>query len=191
MRFGVFLMVMLVSGSGLAFAQNSFSPTTTIQPYAAPQLYVAPGGVPTASPYFNTQAQPLPMEQMVAGRNAPSYDFNGSANTFTGFGSGTGNTGYVSGGIMTPEQAQLFNRQREAAALAAQNEYLASLQQQSQMQQQQQPQAAPMMMQQTQNFAAPFLGGQGQAAAPMRRRVLYREMNNPLATPPRLFNPDQ
>lgn len=192
MRFGIFLTAVMVAGIAPAFAQNNtgtanpYGTTTTIQPYATPQLYVAPGGTPTANPYFNTQAQPMPMEQMVAGRNAPSYNFGGDSNAYTGFGGGTGSGGYNSIGVMTPEQAQLFNRQREAAALAYQNEYLAGLQQQAQPQQQ----AAPMQQQQ-QNFAAPFMGGQQQAAPPVRRRVVYREMNNPLATPPRLFNPDQ
>ena len=195
MRVGLILVgLMIAAVASPAFAQNNagaqspYGATTMIQPYAAPQLFVAPGGAPTANPYFNTQAQPMPMEQMVAGRNAPSYDFGGNTNAFTGFGGGANTGGYVSNGIMTPEQAQLFNRQREAAALAAQNEYLANLQQQAQMQQQQQQMVAPMTQQQ--NFSAPFFGGQ-QQAAPVQRRVVYRERNNPLATPPRLFNPDQ
>lgn len=173
-------------------------------------LYYNPqssGGVPI---YNNgTNAQPFPMEQVVAGRNAPSYDYN----PVKPYGVDTG-----AGNSLTSDQIEMLRAQRNAAAQNFEAQYLASLQQQRMGQFGQVPQmgqlgqAGPIgqlgggqlgqLGQLGMNAASqlpgnPFgqlYGGMtenGEKQAPRKRKVVYKEKNNPLIIPPRLFDPDQ
>jgi len=130
----------------------------------------------------------------------PSYSYNDN-NSFTNFG-GNGNSS-TSIGIVSPEQATALRRQREAQAAAYQRELLSRAQtpaqmlpsgnaQQLQAQPGQQAQAnAEGSSYQGRAFEHLYAGEEGTARRPVQRRVLYKELNNPLAEPPRLFNLDR
>lgn len=180
---------------GMAFAMPAAmaqqTTTTTTQPqvvYAVPMYNASPNnyyqnGVGNTAPvYNNANAQPYAMNQMVAGKNAPSYNYS-KTNAYTGF----TNTGDPLVGAdfanLTPEQSRYIEQQRQ---FRLQQEQQAYLQQQGQFQQQPQQQAAGYMQGLNQGYN-PFV----EPEKPKQRRVVYKERNNPLVTPPRLFNPEQ
>ena len=182
---------MVVSATVPALAQNTTT-TTNNQGYvpSAPVVYVPmynsagttyynPGTA--GAPVYNNNptTAPLPMEQMVAGKNAPSYTSRNN-NAYTGFGADPLANADLSS--LSPEQSQMIRAQREAIAQKAQAEYLASLQQGQ----------GGVISPYTQGAAQMYNQfNQPQQQAPVQRRVLYKQLNNPLVTPPRLFNPDQ
>lgn len=185
----------MVSASVPAMAQQKTSTTPTgyvpQQPiYTMPLYngtstnYYQPGA--NGTPVYNNSpsAQPFAMNQMIAGQNAPSYNYNRNK-SYNNFGSDP--LANMDMSAMTPEQARLIRAQRNANAQQAQAAYLASLQNQQQQQQQGMmpspyTQSAGQMYNQ---FVSP------EKEKPKQRRVVYNEKNNPLVTPPRLFNPDQ
>ncbi len=172
--------------SVLPFAEVSAQNTQTqyIPLYNATpssQTYYAPtnnGSVPVYNNAANTPS--LPLEQMVAGKNAPSYNYNQTTQPYT-FGAGTSGPN-----AFTAEQEAQVQAQYQAQ-LQAQQQYINSLYQQNPAGGQ--PGAAAV--------ANGLTGGifgttpSDQAAAPKQRRLVYRERNNPLSAPPLLFNPDQ
>ncbi len=179
-------------GSGYATTQSGYTQSAPV--YTAPiynsasNNYYQPNA--TGTPFYNNSpsARPLALNQMVAGKDAPSYNYNRNQ-SYNGYGDPLAN---MDMSAMTPEQARLVRAQRNARAQQAQAGYLASLQaqKQQQLQMQQQPGA----------LTNPYLQGAGQMynqfaepepEKPKQRRVVYKEMNNPLVTPPRLFDPDQ
>ncbi len=168
---------------------------TSTQPSYMVPMYVSPNGTQAygsqggAVPMYNPNAQPMPMRQMIAGKNAPSYNYNNQA--YTGYNSsGSPLSNVTSMGSLSPQQMQYVQQQQTAQALAYQNEYLASLQQdQGQAQPVQQQAASNSSKYQGKAFSG--LYNSNQQKKPSKRKVIYKEMNNPLQTPPRLFNPDQ
>ncbi|PZQ45263.1 MAG: hypothetical protein DI551_07920 [Micavibrio aeruginosavorus] len=134
--------------------------------------------------YNSGNVKTLPMQQMIAGKNAPSYNYNQNVNPY-GFGAGT-TSGSI--GVMTPEQASMQRAQRDAQAQAYQQQYLQSLQQQRM----QQNGMVPTGLEGYQNGQ---YGGQQyygnnmyQQQAPKKKKVIYKQMNNPLTEPSKLFN---
>lgn len=176
----------MVAASAPAWAQNNQTTQTyTSRTNSAPMYnggnvyYNNNGNVPV----YNNTGRPLPMEQLVAGKNAPSYTSPGNA--YTGFSGYTSNPlQNMNPAAMTPEQSRLISAQREAM----QADYLTNLQR---LQEDLNRQA--LATQQQKAYGTPYnqYGGQVQQTAPVQRRVVYKEKNNPLSTPPRLFNPDQ
>ncbi len=151
----------------------------------------------TGNSFYNSGAnlQMLPMQQMTAGKNAPSYSFGGNrSNQPYAFNPYNGGLDPTAGGALTPDQARAIRAQRNAQAAAYQQEYLDSLRQRdmnnpyAQQQLLDQPVAGSM-----------YQGGQfsqlynenNQPTIPVKRKVLYKQLKNPLVEPPRLFNPDQ
>ena len=185
MRLFVSLAVfgLMVSSALPAMAQQN-SGTGTSADYSVP-MYNDAGAAyynntTGTAPVYNSTARPLPLNQMVAGKNAPSYNYN-KTQPYNNFGGDPLAGADLS--ALSPEQARLIRAQRDANAQRAQAEYMATLQQQQQG-----------------GAANPYLQGAGQMynqfaqptpKAPAKRRVVYKEKNNPLVTPPRLFNPDQ
>lgn len=163
-----------------AMAQNQASTTpyynTTTQ---TPTYYnqTTNGTVPF---YNNGNTTPaLPIQQMVAGKDAPSYNYN-SNNGVQPYNFGATSSSYSPQPTMTQEQQAAAYQQTLQAQLAAQQAA------QQQLQQQQYGQANLQALTQYPN--SPF----GTAPqAPKQRKVVYKELNNPLKDPPRLFNPDQ
>lgn len=134
------------------------------------------------APVYNQGAAPIPLNQLVAGQNAPSYNYNNTAVQPYNFGSTTSPSGqyYVPQGTLTPQQE---------AALQAQ-----ILQQQQYAQQYGAPQndANNLAAQLAQLNQGPF--GTNADEQPTKRtvkRVVRNALNDPLKPPPRLFNPDQ
>lgn len=143
----------------------------------------APRGASGAVPFYNNTAQPLPMDQLVAGKNAPSYNYRNQVQPY--------NLGPQRGGegTMTAEQFEQMRSSRDQRAQQYENEYLQRL-------------ADRDAALNTGNQQA---GGAGQGtyasgtqaynnvqpAPKKKKRLVYREDANPLAAPPRLFNPDQ
>lgn len=161
----------------MAQTQNTYVPLYNTA--GTPYYSATQGGVPVYN--NNPNAPILPMDQMVAGKNAPSYDYNQTSQAYT-FGATTNGSG-TSQAALTPQQQAQLEAQYQAQ-LQAQQAYLNSIAQQ-----------------QTGNdgllTGGPFgtapvgdTGASGQAAT-KQRRVVYRDINNPLSAPPRLFNPDQ
>lgn len=134
-----------------------------------------------AVPAYNTNAVPVPLTQMVAGQNAPSYNYNqASANTVQPYNFNAGPTGqyYQPQGTLTPEQEAMLEAQ---------------MIQQSMMQQ---PMAQNgnnyLQAQLSQLTQGPFANQSSDV--PTKRtvkRVVRNGLNDPLKAPPRLFNPDQ
>lgn len=131
--------------------------------------------------------QILPLDQMVAGRNAPSYAYGGNqqrtqANLY-GNGGGFGNMS----GALSPDQARQLRSQRDANAQAYQQQYMDSLRQQ----QQNNPYPNPQMAgSQYQGSQFEQLYAENDEPKPVKRKVLYKQLKNPLKEPPRLFNTD-
>lgn len=128
-------------------------------------------GVYGAPFYNNASPMPLPLNQMTAGVNAPSYNYDG-AQPYTGFTGGDPMAG-MDYANLTSEQRGMIDQQAAARAMQEQAFYANQMAQQGQI-----------------NGGNQMFGG-NQEQEPVRRRVVYKEKNNPLVTPPRLFNPDQ
>jgi hypothetical protein len=193
LKLSAVLFGLALSAAIPAMAQTTTQ--TTNAPYApyAP-VYNTAGNAPvyySATPngaipvYNNTNSTPtLPMQQMIAGKNAPSYQFNQQQP----YGAG-GTNWYTGSGAMSPQheaQARAQMQQQQAAANAQQQAYMNSLQQQQNAQNISQNGFPDLSV----LNKGPFAGSQ-QPQVPTRRRVIGKEMNNPLKEPPRLFNPDQ
>jgi hypothetical protein len=139
-------------------------------------------------PLYNAQAQPLPLNQMVAGQNAPSYSYNQPGGTQPySFGATNTNTGggfYAPQGTLTPEQEAALAQQ------IAQQEFL--IEQQMQMNMQGQGGLGAQLNALNQS---PFFNQnndiQKQPGQRVVKRVVRNALNDPLSPPPRLFNPDQ
>lgn len=160
-------------------------PVYAVPMYVAPnsqQMYSAQGA--NGIPVYNNNAQPLPVEQLVAGKNAPSYNFNNNA--YTGFGSNSlANVSSI--GSLSPEQASALRAQRDAQAAAYERDYLAQLTQSGTGG----AASGGSSAYQGSAFSNLYTGNQDQTQKPpVKRRVVYNERNNPLTTPPRLFSID-
>ncbi len=170
---------LLLAGSAPALAQNEQN--SNYYGSAAPTYAAPTGNYSTNGVVYNSgSVTPLPMQQMIAGKNAPSYNY-GTAQPYN-----SGYSGNTSIGSLTPEQAAAQRAQRDAQAQAYQQQYMASIQQQSM-----QPNAATPNQQQG-AFAQMYnnmTGGQEQQP-PVKKRVVYNGRPSPLVEPPRLFKTD-
>lgn len=144
------------------------------------------------NPYYNSGAnlQMLPMQQMIAGKNAPSYAFGNrqqqqQANLYNNGG------GFLDGamGGISPEQANAIRAQRNANAAAYQQQYFESVNQREAQQYAQQQQGMAGSQYQGSQFNQLYTDNQ--QPRPVKKKVIYNELNNPLKEPPRLFNPDR
>lgn len=133
------------------------------------------GGYPV---YNSNNTQPLPLQQMIAGKNAPSYNFSNQPKPYN---FQTGPNIYQPQPAMTPAEQQ---------AAAYQQQLMQQQQQQQGVQQQQQYYNQQQQASNNVLNGGPF-GSTPDAQVPVRRKVLYKEMNNPLKTPARLFDPEQ
>jgi hypothetical protein len=134
---------------------------------------------------YNQNAQPLSIQQAVAGKNAPSYDYSRSAATqnYNPYGSGPSSGSYVPQGTLTPEQ------QRDL-----QEQYLEQQAFYQQMGQQQgigTQQGGGTFEEQLAKLTGKSNAEDEKPKDRKVKRVVRNALNNPLATPPRLFNPDQ
>lgn len=142
------------------------------------------------NPVYNngTNVSPIPLQQMIAGKNAPSYTIGGN-NAYRNFGNNNPMSGVTSIGSLSPEQANYLRAQQARA-----DQLYAQQQQQSQYGQQQNSYSSAYQggafSQLYTNNNSPF-GNKADSDIPTKRRVVYKEANNPLVEPPRLFNPDQ
>ncbi len=190
--FSAVLFGLALCAAAPVWAQNN---TATTNPYMVP-LYNGAGSTAYSTqngqaPVYNNTGAPFPMEQMIAGKNAPSYNYN-RANSRAQASIYGGN--YLSGGnggALTPQEAEAIRAQRNAQAQAYQAEYMASLQQQAAMQAQQN--GVNSSLYQGSQFSNLYSSSQGEGAVkkPTQRRVIYKEKNDPLVTPPPLFNLDR
>lgn len=200
MRFGLALMVLgLVAGiSALpAFAQQQQQQQQLYQyngGYTNPTLYNSPGNYTQQSDggsIYNSGAnlQMLPMQQMTAGKNAPSYTYGGQKNaSMYNYGSMSGLDPNAAGAL-SPDQARAIRAQRDAQAQTYQQQYMQTLQQQQNpyAQQAQQMMSAGSQYQGS-SFGALYADSDQQK--PTKKKVIYKQLNNPLVEPPRLFNID-
>lgn len=172
MRFGSFLVVagfVLCGAAGVSHAQTPlYVPMTSQQAYGATQS----GGAPV----YNNQGQPLPMDQLIAGKNAPSYNYNApkpyNLNPTT-----------YGNGVMSAEQVEQARAARNARAQQYAQEYM----------QQANESQFGQQAQQSIGGAANAYGnytGQQQPQKPKKKRLITREQDQILQTPPRLFNID-
>ncbi len=136
-------------------------------------------GSNTFKPLYNTNAQPT-----IPGRNAPSYNFNGNnSNAIQPYSFGNGSNNFYNA---SPQQQQGYNGQNQGQ-FGYQQQYAGSLQQNAN-------KGATFGQLYNGGTTATTNNGNGQLfqqQAPTQRRVTYNERNNPLTTPPRLFDPDQ
>jgi len=200
LKLSLAVLGLLMAGTAPSLAQN---PQTQQGYYPVQPIYNTNTAVPYfqsqngASPNYNngTNAPAFPMQQMIAGKNAPSYNYNttGGPQPYNNFGNNN-----PANGPTPMDQIQGGSYQRDLAGLAYQQQYMQDYQkmlaqQQSQLQQQQQqPQNAPSAYQGN-AFSQLYANAAGpdKPAAPKKQRVVYKERNNPLIVPPRLFNPDE
>lgn len=179
LKLSVAVVGFLLAGGVCAHAQ---APQTSYYSNATNPAYG--GQQPAPVPFYNNgaNAQPFSMEQMIAGKNAPSYNYgNNGAQQPYGFNNGAN---MDMSGSLSPAQVEMLRAQRNAAAQNFEAQYLANMQQQM-----------------GANGASQYQGNafsqlynkatEDDEPAPKKRRVVYKEKNNPLITPPRLFDPDQ
>lgn len=178
-----------------AKAQTGYNPYAPVYNTAAPgQSYYSNNTSGTAPVYNNAATtRPVPLQQYIAGKNAPSYSFNNEQiQPYNGFGT-------QGPAVGTPAYVQMQNQQFQ--------------QQQLQQQQFDQQQAAGYGLRQpplpggipgngynpgtrgANAYGSSLSGGPfgtaQQQQVPKKRRVVYKEMNNPLKEPARLFDPNQ
>jgi len=145
-------------------------------------------GGSASAPVYNTNAMPITTQP---GRNAPSYTFNSGSTNAGNVPYGFDPRSFPTGGnSLSPQEAARLTAQRDAQAQLYEQDYLARLQAASDMQRNN------LLLGQMQNlqnggFINPLTGKPEEEEKPKKRRVVYGERNNPLQTPPRLFNPDQ
>ena len=173
MRFGSTLMVagLALLAATSAQAQTSYQAMTPSGGY----VYTGPDAS-SYSPVYNTNAQPLSMQQAIKGKNSPSYSFKNSRQPYN-FG-----TTDAKGGPMTMEEATRLRALRDQQAIDYDRELTAKINAQN---------AAPAQQGYYNNLSQFLPGAQQQPPRPTKKRLVYREEANPLRTPPRLFNPDQ
>ena len=145
-----------------------YVPSTTGQAYTTTQTGV--------TPFYNNTAQPLPLQQMVAGKNAPSYNFKNQVQPYN-----LNTASMNSNGALTPDEVDRIRASRDAQAQAYQKQFL------EQSAQNGQPQTIGGAMGNAYNSLMPTQD----KPKPTKKRLVYRESANPLSAPPRLFNPDQ
>ncbi len=205
MRFGLSLAVL---GALLASAM----PVHAQQQQQQQPSYVYGGSTPSAPLYnstgnYTTQTnggsfynsganlQMLPMQQMVAGKNAPSYSYRGGQGQVQPYNyNSAGMLDPSMMGSLSPEQARMARDQRNANAAAYQQQYLEQLRQRDMNNPYAVQQQDPNMM----NGASQYQGAQfsqlyansDQPKPQVKRKVLYNQLNNPLVEPPKLFNTD-
>ena len=146
------------------------------------------------SQFYNSGAnlQMLPMQQMIAGQNAPSYAF-GNRQQKQQAGLYNNGGGFLDGGAIggiSPDQANAIRAQRNANAAAYQQQYFESVNQREAQQYAQQQQGMTGSQYQGSQFNQLYTDNQ-QPKAAVKKKVIYNELNNPLKEPPRLFNPDR
>jgi hypothetical protein len=158
-----------------AHAQSSYQ---TVTPSGG---YVYTGNQNTsAAPIYNSGAQPIPMQQMIKGKNAPSYNFRGKTQPYNNFGTMSNKSG-----PMTLEEAERMRAMRDQQAMEYERNRIAKVNAQN---------AAPanQMTQGLGQYGQMYQSLTGTQQQPARKkRLIQREDDNPLRAPPRLFNPDQ
>lgn len=153
---------------------------TASVPALAQQLYTQSG---SGVPIYNSGANPLPMEQMIAGKNAPSYNYNSNKVQPYNLG-GTGSMSSGAGAPLTPDQVAQMRANRNAQAQQYEQHYL------QQAQNQLQGVTAPDGYA-AQGYNALYGGQQQQQQQrPTKKRLLYKQGEDMMPTPPRLFNID-
>jgi hypothetical protein len=192
MRFALSAAVLaLIVSVSPALAQNQQGNVQYVPVYNAgnnPVYFAATpqGGTPV---YNNTSAPPVPLKQMIAGKNAPSYVYKDPSQVQP-YNFQSGGNAYQPQGTMTPQEeaairAQQYQEQlmnslgqngQNMGGVSTEQSILAGG-------------GAPIDF--STLTGGPFGNTQQQQARPTKKRVLYKERNNPLVTPPRLFNPDQ
>lgn len=150
------------------------------------QLYLSPGmqdyyATGANVPVYNNAAQPLPMEQLIAGKNAPSYNYNAPVQPYNLGGTTAGGSTNMSGAPLSPAQVAQMRANRNAQAQQYEQQYL------QQAQQQISGVSAPEGY-----MGNPYSAAYGQQQIrPTKKRLLYKERDDLMPVPPRLFNPDQ
>lgn len=135
-------------------------------------------------PVYNSGASPLPMDQLIAGKNAPSYNFGSGSNNIQPYNMNGSAGSQGAGAPLSPAQVAQMRANRDAQAQQYEQQYM--------------QQAA----QQAQNATSPdgYLGQaynsvygqpQQQQQRPTKKRLLYKKNDDLMPIPPRLFNPDQ
>lgn len=210
MRFGLSVAVLsLVLVSGL--------PAHAQQQQQQQQSYVYGGGNTNSAPVYNStfgagggaatgspsiynsgsSLQMLPMQQMTAGQNAPSYTYRNqgqNAQPYTNYNTGPMALNPNAIGSLTADQARMIREQRNLQANAYQEQYMEQLRQRDLNNPYLNPNA--QQQQQAMNGASQYQGAQfsqlyansGQPRPVAKPKVLYNELNDPLVEPPRLFN---
>lgn len=187
MRFSLVLTAagfVLCSFTGGALAQQSSS---TGAPLYVPQsggTAYYPGA--SGSPVYNNAAQPFAMDQMVAGQNAPSYNYNNQAKPYN-----LAPTSY-NNGTLTGDQIQQMRADRDSRAQQYQSEYLQRLADRDAALGAQGVQGTVQgAVQGAQGYYNNMMPGQQPPAKAKKKRLVYRQDSGLTNTPPRLFNPDQ
>lgn len=136
-------------------------------------------------PVYNSGASPLPMDQLIAGRNAPSYDYNSGPNIQPYNNMGGSMSGQNAGAPLTPAQVAQMRANRDAQAQQYEQQYMQQVAQQAQ-----NAVSADGYLGQAYNsvYGQPQ---QQQQQRPTKKRLLYKENDGLMPIPPRLFNPDQ
>ncbi len=172
----------------LGFVSPALAQNNTTSYYSPNQIGTTPN-----VPIYNTTGTPLAIDQMVAGKNAPSYTYNNSRQQqqqqiqpYTFNQGTTGASPYTGQQVGSPSQQYLeaLARQQVMAQNSGQNgatPYNNAYNNQSN----------SNIYNNLQNLNAGPFGNQVQNEGQRKRRVVYKEMNNPLKEPTRLFNPDQ
>lgn len=193
-------VILAIAGLSLSVSAGAFAQNNNGTNYYGAPIYNTGAGTTYytsqsngAAPIYNngSNVQPLPMQQMIAGKNAPSYNFNSGSSAYTAFGSSNPMANVTSIGSLTPEQDAYIRAQNQTQA---QGGYGAQQPFGYQQNQYQQPAQNGASSYQGNAFSGlynnPF-GTTPVADIPTKKKVVYKERNNPLVDPPRLFNPDQ
>ncbi len=196
MRFKLSLAVigLLLAGTAPTLAQNTQTQQGGYGYSAAPvyntgtgTAYYVPQNNGTAPVYNNGSNVPLlPMQQMIAGKNAPSYSYGNQPQPYNNFGTPATN-GYAA----TPmNQIQGGALPRDMSAFQPVQGFVPVM---PGYQQQQQLQNNGASMYQGNAFSQLYANATGQQEKPVptKKRVIYRQLNNPLTEPPRLFSLDE
>jgi len=192
LKLSLAVMGLLLAGTAPALAQNTQTQQQGGYGYTATPVYntrtggtyYVPQGNGAAPVYNNGNNVPLlPMQQMIAGKNAPSYSYGNQPQPYNNFGTPAAN-GYA------PTQMQGGMLPRDMSAFQPVQGFVPAM---PGYQQQQQPQNNGASMYQGNAFSQLYANATGdqQKPAPTKKRVVYKQMNNPLTEPPRLFNPDE
>lgn len=181
-----FKFMALCTGLVLASAVPVMAQDTPIYNMNSGTSYYATQQGGSAPIYNNgTNVPPRALNQMIAGKNAPSYSYGGASgnSAYRNFNSNP-MANVTSIGSLTPEQGN-YLRAQEA------REEQERLNQQRQQQQGNYSSAYQgSSFSQLYTNANPF-GTKADTEIVTKKRVVYKEANNPLITPPRLFNPEQ